>query len=108
MSIREMVLGIAVGGGFFLALFYISKEKWIGGGDVKLGFFFGAWLGPLYAFVALLVGFYSAFLVIVPLMIVKVVGRKSRIPFGPFLVFGVLIATVWARQLVDWYTRNLL
>ena len=29
-SMREMTQGLLVGGGFFWALFYLSKEKWIG------------------------------------------------------------------------------
>jgi len=105
---KEFSLGLAVGGGFFLLLFYVSKEKWIGGGDVKLGFFLGAWLGPLYALVALLVGFYSAFIVIVPLMLIKKITRKQPVPFGPFLILGIIVATFWAPQLVDWYSNTLI
>jgi prepilin signal peptidase PulO-like enzyme (type II secretory pathway) len=105
---RELSLGLLVGGGFFMALFYISKERWIGGGDVKLGFFFGAWLGPLYSLVALVVGFYSAFVVVIPLLLMKKVGRKQPVPFGPFLILGVIVATLWGAELVDGYSNTLI
>lgn len=102
-AMREMTLGLLVGGGLFMALFYVSNEKWMGGGDVKLGFFYGAWLGPAKALVATIVGFYSAFLVIVPLLLTKQITRKQPVPFGPFLIFGIIVATLWGSELVEWY-----
>ena len=107
-AMQEMTLGLLVGGGFFLLLFYLSKGRWIGGGDVKLGFFFGTWLGPQGALVALLVGFYSAFAFIVPPLLLKKLKRGQRIPFGPFLIAGVIVATLFTRQLVDWYSSTLI
>jgi len=100
---RDMTLGLLVGSGLFLALFYISKEKWIGGGDVKLGFFFGAWLGPTRALVALVVGFYSAFLVVVPLLVLRKISKKQPVPFGPFLIVGIFVATLWGQDIANWY-----
>jgi len=105
-SMREMTQGLLVGGGFFLALFYISKERWIGGGDVKLGFFFGAWLGPAAALVALIIGFYSAFFVVIPLLMSKKISKKQPVPFGPFLIVGIFIATIWGNYIFDWYVTN--
>jgi len=105
-AMKELALGLLVGGGLFLALFYGSRGRWLGGGDVKIGLFFGAWLGPLYALVALIVGFYSAFLIIIPLMLSrKIRNLKQKIPFGPFLLGGVFVATLWGQPLVDWYMR---
>jgi prepilin signal peptidase PulO-like enzyme (type II secretory pathway) len=54
-------LGLLSFGGLFWVLYQISDGKWIGGGDVKLGFVLGAWLGSislslLAIFVASLVG----------------------------------------------------
>ncbi len=101
---KEVLFGIVVGGGFFYALYLISDGRWIGGGDVKLGYLIGALLGPRDALIALLVAFYAAAAFILPLMLVRKVTRKSRIPFGPFLIIGFIAAVLWADAIRDWYT----
>lgn len=40
----------------FALLFLAYRQGWIGGGDVKLGAAFGAWLGPVGGLFALVVG----------------------------------------------------
>jgi leader peptidase (prepilin peptidase)/N-methyltransferase len=35
-------------------------------------------------------------------------GRKSAIPFGPFLAFGALVAVFWGERVADWYLRSFL
>ena len=42
---QSMALAALVGGGFFLIQYLISKGKWIGGGDIRLGVFMGVILG---------------------------------------------------------------
>ena len=99
----DSVAGVLVGGGLFYVLFQVSGGRWIGGGDVKLGFLIGILLGPMNALVALLVGFYSAAIIILPLMATKKVTRKSKIPFGPFLILGFFTAMLWADDLREFY-----
>lgn len=99
----DAILGVAVGGGFFYALFQFSNGKWIGGGDVKLGFAIGILLGPWYALVGLILAFYGSALFIIPLMVAKKVTRRSKVPFGPFLIAGFIAAFLWGEMLKDWY-----
>ena len=33
-------------------------------------------------------------------------GRKSAIPFGPFLTAGALVAVFWGERIADWYLRS--
>ncbi len=107
-SIKQAVLGLLVGGGLFYLLFAVSNGRWIGGGDVKLGFFLGLALGPVLSFVALWLAFVIALLVIMRLMILKRVTRKQPVPFGPFIILGIFIAVLWGQRLVDWYNSTLL
>src|SRR5262245_15141990 len=45
------------GAGVLFALLYAAyRRRWIGGGDVKLGAAFGAWLGPIGGMYALVIG----------------------------------------------------
>jgi leader peptidase (prepilin peptidase)/N-methyltransferase len=82
----------------------------MGGGDVKLapllGFYLG-WLG--WGQVA--VGAFAAFLlggvVGVALMATRLAGRKSRIPFGPYMLAGAFLAVFAAAPIAGWYTSLL-
>ena len=101
--VKDSIGGILIGGGIFYGLFQVSKGRWIGGGDVKLGFVMGAYVGGLGALIALLIGFYSAALYVIPLMAIKKLNRKSKVPFGPFLILGFFIVGLWGVKLMDWW-----
>ncbi|HET7320070.1 MAG TPA: prepilin peptidase [Candidatus Saccharimonadales bacterium] len=101
-----VTLAVAIGGGIFYILFQVSDGKWIGGGDVKLGFLLGLLAGTpakslLVIFLAALVGS----VVSLPLLANKKLGRKSSIPFGPFLIIGGIITVLFGNHIIDWYTH---
>lgn len=98
-----LAFGVFIGGGLFFALFQVSDGRWIGGGDVKLGFLIGIILGPFDAFIALLIGFYSASLIVLPLLATKRITRKTKIPFGPFLIFGLVVAQLYGETIHKLY-----
>ncbi len=101
--VRDHLLGALIIWGFFMALIVVSRGRWIGGGDVKLAPAIGLWLGAAKTVVALLIAFYSATLVVVPLMLVRRISRKSKVPFGPFLIGGALVAMLFGERLINWY-----
>ena len=88
---------------FFLAIFLISRGKWLGFGDVKLAFFMGLFLGFPDILVALFLAFLIGAMIGLGLIIFKKKGLKSEIPFGPFLITGTLIALFWGNQIINWY-----
>ena len=101
-------LSVLVGGGIFYALFQVSGGKWIGGGDVKLGWLLGliigSWAGSLLMiFIAALLGT----LVSIPLLMDKKLKRTSVIPFGPFLIVGAIITVLFGNNIIDWYQQLL-
>lgn len=73
---------------FFLAIFLLSRGKWIGFGDVKYALLMGLVLG----FPDVLIGLFLAnfFGAIIGLVLIAAGKKnmKSEIPFGPFLVAG--------------------
>lgn len=91
--------------GFFLALYALSNGKWMGGGDVKLVFIIGIILGVSKTLVALLVAFNSAALLSIALILGKKLGRKSLLPFGPFLIAGLITSQLYGQAIIDWYLR---
>ncbi len=98
-----------IGGGIFYAIFQISNGKWIGGGDVKLGTLLGlvladAQLMVLTIFAASLIGTALT----VPMLISGKFKRTTKIPFGPLLITGAMIARLFGISLINWYKRKLL
>ncbi len=101
-------LGFAIGGGIFYLLFLASGGKWIGGGDVKLGAFFGLLLGPWGAFITIFVASLIGSVVSLTLMGLKILKRKQPVPFGPFLITGIIVTALIGEYIIDWYTGDLL
>lgn len=83
--ILNFLLAAVVGGGFFLVQFLLSKGRWIGGGDIRLGLLMGLMLGWPGIFLALFLAYIIGAIVGVGLIITKKKGWQSQVPFGPFL-----------------------
>lgn len=103
---RQSLLGLMIGFGFFYGLFFVSKGKWIGGGDVKYSLFMGLVLGPSKTIIGLAIAFYLATFVILPLLVFGVINRKSKVPFGPFLILATLLAFLFGDEIIDWYNSS--
>lgn len=106
-SLPDMLIAAVVGFGFFALQFFLSKGAWIGGGDMRLGFFMGLVLGwqllLLALFLAYLIGALSAIILIV-------FGKKTwgqKIPFGTFLSLALVSALTFGESILAWY-MNLL
>ncbi|SCE01661.1 A24 family peptidase [Streptomyces sp. DvalAA-19] len=86
------LLGGAVLGGFYLLLFLINPNG-MGFGDVKLALTLGVALG-WYGWEVLFLGGFAGFLFGAAyglgLVLLRRAGRKTGIPFGPFMIAGAL------------------
>jgi leader peptidase (prepilin peptidase) / N-methyltransferase len=105
-DIPEHLIGAVAAGGFLLVA-AIAYPAGMGMGDVKLAFVMGLFLGREVG-VAMLAGLLAASLVGVAIMARKgaAEGRKTAIPFGPFLAFGGLVGLLAGEPIVDWYLRT--
>lgn len=93
---------------FVLALVYPAGMGW---GDVKLAGVLGAylgWLGWAEVVTGAFLGFLFGGLVGMVLMVIGKAGRKSKIPFGPFMLVGALVAVLWGGALADLYLDHAL
>jgi leader peptidase (prepilin peptidase)/N-methyltransferase len=99
----EALIAAAAGGGFFLiaALLY---PRGMGMGDVKLAGVLGLYLGKAVA-PAILIALLGGVLVGAAIIVRKGAkeGRKTAVPFGPFLALGGMIAFFVGNELVDAY-----
>jgi leader peptidase (prepilin peptidase)/N-methyltransferase len=84
----------------------VAVPRGMGFGDVKLAGVLGmalGWLGWGEAVVGFFLGFAFGALVGVVLMVLGRAGRKTAVPFGPFLVAGALAAVLFGDAIVDLY-----
>lgn len=88
---------------FFLAIFLISRGKWLGFGDVKLALFMGLVLGFPNILVAMFLAFFIGAIIGLGLIARKKKTLKSELPFGPFLITGTFLALFWGKELISWY-----
>ncbi|WP_202876310.1 A24 family peptidase [Kribbella sp. VKM Ac-2566] len=102
--IRAVIGGAALFG--FYLLLAVAYPAGMGWGDVKLSGLVGAVLAYL-SWQALLVGALAAFVLgaAVGLVVMGIGrgGRKTALPFGPFMIAGVLLAVFAAGPLSAWY-----
>ncbi len=94
---------------YFLVAFVYPAG--MGFGDVKLAGLIGLYLGWL-GWGSLLVGAFLGFLLGalfgVALLLLGRGGRKTRIPFGPYMLAGAFLAVIWGQNLADAYVGTLL
>lgn len=104
---ERLIAGAAAAG--FLLLAALAYPGGMGMGDVKLAGVMGLFLGVAVApaiLIALLAG------VTVGAVIIArkgaAIGRKTAVPFGPFLALGAIVAVYAGAPLVDLYTNHFL
>jgi leader peptidase (prepilin peptidase)/N-methyltransferase len=102
---EQLIAGLAAGG--FLLVFALAYPRGMGMGDVKLAAVLGLFLGRTAA-VALLAGVLAGAIVGVIVMARLGVkeGRKTAVPFGPFLALGGIIALLVGSPIVHWYLHS--
>ena len=110
-ELRRRLLGLSVsewwnalGAGLFIWLLTKIKIKGrqaMGEGDALLAVFMGLFLGFPKTIVAFYVAFISGAVIGVGLIASKKKKEYSPIPFGPFLIFGTIIAYFWGAKIIN-------
>lgn len=108
LSWQMVLLGGLLGFSFFYLQHLVSKGKWVGLGDADLGLAIGVMFGPIVGLYTILQSYVFGTLILVPLMLLDKdkYGMKSQIPFGPFLVFGLIFSMFLGNIIVEWYIQN--
>jgi leader peptidase (prepilin peptidase)/N-methyltransferase len=102
--VRALLGGVAMFAVYFALCF--AYPAGMGFGDVKLAGVLGlytAWLGWGAWAVGLFLGFFLGGVFGIALIAVKKGGRKTAVPFGPFMLLGALIAILVGLELAGGY-----
>jgi leader peptidase (prepilin peptidase)/N-methyltransferase len=104
--LRAVLGGLAMFAAYFALAF--AYPAGMGFGDVKLSGVLGlytGWLGWDVWTAGLLLGFFAGGLFGIALIALGKGGRKTKVPYGPFMLMGAFIAVLGGSELVDGYLR---
>jgi len=105
-NILDIIYSVLISTSLFLVLVVVSKEKWMGWGDVLLGIFLGLFLSDWqYALLALILSFIIGGMFAIILMLLRQKKFGDKLPFGPFLITGALIALFFGNQIISFYFK---
>jgi leader peptidase (prepilin peptidase)/N-methyltransferase len=102
---EQLIAGAAAGGFFLVAA--LAYPRGMGMGDVKLAAVLGLYLGRAVApaiFIGLVAGVLAGAVIIARKGAAD--GRKTAVPFGPFLALGALVAVFCGQAIVDAYLER--
>ena len=86
---------------FFFSLWFFTKGKAMGDGDIYLATLIGFLLGFPDIVIALYAAFLTGAMVGIILILRRKKSLKAHIPFGPFLIIGYGITIMWGEQILQ-------
>ncbi len=102
--VLDYILSLMIMSGLYLILYLISKGRWVGSGDIYLGFGLGLILGDwVLALVALLLANLLGSLVALVMFLLKKPVRGAKLPLGPFLIMGWLMTFLSSSLIVEYF-----
>jgi leader peptidase (prepilin peptidase)/N-methyltransferase len=99
-SLIQLMVALAAGAVFYAA-WWLSHGRLMGGADSKLVLLMGLVLAPKYLLLALALGFMLGGVGAAYLLYGKTKGLHDQMPFGPYLIGGLVIAQFWGAVLLD-------
>lgn len=103
-ALASAIWSVLILGGIYAVIYMISRGRWIGFGDVKLGIGLGLLLADWQlAFMALFFANFIGCLIVLPMMALHKLKPTSRVPFGPLLITGMIIAMLFGQYVLTWY-----
>ena len=102
LGFADSIIGCLAGGAVYLLIVILSRGG-MGGGDVKMMAMVGAFTGWKGVFLTTLIGSVAGSLIGVGLMVFTGAGRKTKVPFGPFLALGALVTIFLGNLIFNWF-----
>ncbi len=99
---KASLIGAAVGFGLFYGIAVLSRGG-MGGGDIKMMAMVGALTGWKGVLLTTFAGSLLGSIIGISLMLFKGKGRKTKIPFGPFLAAGSAVSVLFGQEILRLY-----
>jgi len=103
VNLWNLLISGIIGSSFFLIQYLISRGKWIGGGDIRLGLLMGLALGWPRVLVAIFMAYLLGSIVGLGLILSDKKSWGSPVPLGIFLSVATVITLFWGEQILQWY-----
>ena len=104
----DVLFAILALSGLYFLLWFMSKGRWVGFGDVKLGLGLALLLADWrLALLTLFLANFIGTLIVLPAMALGKLHRGAQVPFGPLLIAGMFIAMLIGTQLIGLYVNTL-
>lgn len=105
----QALLGALIGGGAFFLVGTVGRlvfrKEALGLGDVKFAAMLGAFIGWMNLLLVLVLASFFGSLVGIALIVLSKKGKRSYIPFGPFLVAGAWLTIYFGDQIIRAYLQ---
>ena len=102
------LIGACIYGVFYFTMWFLTRGRGLGFGDVKLAPLLG-FVAGWFSFSAVFIGIAGSFILGgIPaglLLLFGILKRGTKIPFGPALISGVWVGIIWGRPLVEFYLK---
>lgn len=98
-------VGVLLGGGWFGAQFLLSRGRWVGGGDIRLGLVLGALLGWPKVGLGLMIAYVGGSIIAIGLLLSGRAKFGSRLPFATMLLPAALITWLYGGQIWQTYVN---
>lgn len=95
------VIGLVSVSLFLLILYYASKGRAIGGGDVKLMAAAGLLLGWKYILLAFILGCILGS--VIHLLRMRFSNAEHVLAMGPYLSMGIFVSALFGERMIGWY-----
>ena len=85
---------------------FLFKKESMGGGDIKLFFMIGLFLGVKLGLLTILLSVYIGSIYGVITMIYSKIKKKIvnlMVPYGPFISMSALISILYSTSIINWY-----
>ncbi len=103
LPFQDFLIGGGIGFAFYWLQHFLSRGRWVGAGDFRLGALMGFLLGWKLLILALFAAYLIGMVVAIYFLVFKNYTRKSALPMGAFLMPATLMFLYDGQRIWEWY-----
>lgn len=97
----DFVIGMFLVSGVLYIIYLVSKGRAMGGGDIKLMFAAGLFLGWKYIVLGFVLGCILG--AVIHSIRMKIAKQEKMLAFGPYLAAGMILTLFVGEKILNWY-----